>query len=239
MTMHMRITSGKPGTASRHVKYILRKGEFSSHSKSNDLVQSFSGNLPPNVSDPVQFFSAADKGERKNGAAYREMVLAVPRELTDQQNVELGREFIAVVLPGRPYVCAYHKSIASLDRGLNPHFHIVYSDRIMDGIEREPEAYFHRFNKRHPAQGGCKKASGGQSPVELREELKEVRSTWAELQNTKLQESGHQPRMDPRSHFERGLKTLPEIHLGPAHIRGLTDAQKEEIRDSRASSAKE
>ena len=43
-----------------------------------------------------------------------------------------------------------------------------------------------------------------------------ARARWAELANQALERAGHTPRLDPRSHAERGFAHEPGRHLGPA-----------------------
>ena len=77
-SMHIGIKSGKPGKAADHAEYILREGAHRKGTKSEDLIYQGSGNLPPGIQDLRTFWKAADKGERINAAAYREIVIALP-----------------------------------------------------------------------------------------------------------------------------------------------------------------
>lgn len=172
-------------------------------------------------------WKAADKGERVNGAAYREIVVALPRELTPKQNRQLLEEFVDRVLPGKFHQIAIHCPQASLDAGDQPHAHIMFSDRIPDGIPRSPEAMFRRYNHLHPELGGFKKDSGGMTPVELRQLAKGRRETWAGAQNEFLERHGHAVRVDPRSYRDRGISSQVEQHLGPAAIRSMSKGDKE------------
>src|SRR3546814_12273207 len=62
----------------------------------------------------------------------------------------------------------------------NPHIHLMYSDRVSDGIDRTPDRVFARFNPTHPAAGGCRKDSGGRTPIELRRQAKIGRASCRE-----------------------------------------------------------
>ena len=63
MTYHLSVKTGGKGAAARHAKYIGRRGAF--ESKSEDLVDTFSGNLPGWTSgDTTKFWQTADKYER-------------------------------------------------------------------------------------------------------------------------------------------------------------------------------
>lgn len=44
--------------------------------------------------DPAHFWQAADAFERANGSTYREIEIALPRELNEAQRLELVRDFV-------------------------------------------------------------------------------------------------------------------------------------------------
>jgi hypothetical protein len=99
----------------------------------------------------------------------------------------------------------------------------MYSERIRDGIERDPEQYFKRYNAKHPEKGGAKKFSGGKSANELKAELLEQRERWANLQNAHLEKHGHDSRVDHRSLKDQGItEREPEKHLGGSGVRNTT-----------------
>lgn len=172
------------------------------------------------------FWSTAEKHERSNGAVYREHVIALPQELTHHQLIELA-ERLALALPGsKPYQYAIHVSEGKLGGVLNPHMHLMYSDRVQDGIDRPPAQMFSRFNPKHPELGGCRKDSGGKTRLELRDALLRTRKDIAEIQNHALATHGHEAHIDHRSLREQGRRQRPERHLGPAVVRSMGDDEK-------------
>lgn len=233
--MHIGIKSGKPGKAADHAEYILREGSHRKGVKAKDLVAQGHGNLPVGIRDPITFWKAADRGERVNGAAYREIVIALPCELTPGQRRELVEEFIDREVRDKPYQYAIHCPNAALGEGEQPHAHVMFSDRIPDGIERVPECFFHRYNARRPELGGCKKDSGGKDPITFRQEVVRRRENWASLQNEYLAKYGHESKVDARSNRNRGITKEPERHLGAAAIRAMNNVEKEAYRAARLS----
>lgn len=231
--MHIEIKSGKPGKAADHAEYILREGSHRKGIKAKDLVSQGYGNLPVGIKDPGTFWKAADKGERVNGAAYREIVIALPCELTTAQRCELVEEFIDREVRAKPYQFAIHCPNAALGAGEQPHAHVMFSDRVPDGIPRSPESFFHRYNRQHPERGGCKKESGGKDPATFRQEVVRRRENWASLNNEYLAKYGHESRVDHRSNRDRGIAREPERYLGPASIRSLTVEEKDAIQKAR------
>lgn len=229
-TYHFSIKNGKKGTAAEHAAYIARKGKYGKSPKREDLLALEHGNLPAWANENPEFFwKMADKHERANGAAYREFELALPVELTLEQNQELLRDFIKHEIGNKSYQIAIHSPIAALGDVVHPHGHAMVSDRIPDDIHRPPEVHFKRHNSKHPERGGCKKDSGGKSRAAMRDELTARREFWGNLLNQRLAQYGHAARVDHRSNRARGLSAEPERHLGSAAIKKMTKEEKQQF----------
>lgn len=223
-SFHFTIKSGKKGTAANHAAYITRQGK---HSKREDLLSAGYGNMPAWAQgNPADFWKGADKHERANGAVYRELEIALPSELTREQNQTLASKIIEVMVGNKPYQAALHAPRSALEGVTNTHMHLMFSDRMPDGIERSSEQMFSRFNAKRPECGGCKKDSGGKNRLALRDELIQKRKTCADLQNAALKMAGHTARVDHRTLKEQGIDRKPETHLGPARINQMSDEDK-------------
>jgi hypothetical protein len=221
---HFEINSGKKGSVLEHARYITRQGKFSSYA---DLVDSGYGNLPSWAGDdPIEFWRAAEKYERENGCVFREYEIAFPIELDREQYRELARRTVKRVVGVKPYLYAIHEPVGKLGGVSNPHMHLMFSDRLPDGINRTPQQTFARYNPQHPERGGCKKDSGGKNRMELRDAARAQRRLIADIQNEMLVEVGAETRVDHRSYQERGVEREPERHLGAARIKGMTHAEK-------------
>ena len=225
---HCSVKVGAKGQAAGHGRYIARVGKYSGHERYEDLEASGHGNMPAWAAhNPDHFWSAADEHERANGATYREIEVALPRELTTDQRRELVEDFISQELGDRhAYQWAIHNPAAAIEGGEQPHAHIMYSERTVDGIDRDPELYFKRFNARAPEKGGCRKDSAG-----TQERLQATRERWASVQNAHLERYGHSARVDHRTLVEQGVKRQPEKHIGWKQMRG---ADTEALRERRA-----
>lgn len=233
---HLSIKSGKRGKATEHAAYIAREGKHGRAANREDLIATEHGNLPDWADgNPASFWNMADKHERKNGAAYRELELALPAELKPEQHIALLQDFVKAELPGKPYQLAIHEPIAALGEVKQPHAHIMFSDRKPDGIERTPSQHFKRYNPTNPELGGCKKDSGGREPGELKNELVSRRENWASLQNKFLEANGHAARVDHRSNKDRGIHSSPERHLGPVGIKKMSPVERAEHQSKRRS----
>lgn len=226
-TYHLSIKSGKRGKAVEHSAYIAREGKHGKGDKKNDLVETWHGNMPEWANDsPAEFWRKADKHERINGTAYREFELAIPNELTRNQQRELVDEFIKYEVGEKPFQAAIHAPTAAIGDVEQPHAHIIISDRVPDGIDRSPEQHFKRYNPRTPDKGGARKDSGGREPAVLKEEVRATRKKWADQQNIILGKYGHEERVDYRSNEDRGIDVKPERHLGSAGVKNMTPEKK-------------
>jgi hypothetical protein len=174
---------------------------------------------------PTMFWGAADAHERANGAAYREMELTLPRELDHARRLALLAEWIRQEIGDRhAYQWAMHEPDA-LDGGTNPHVHLMFSERQVDGVERDPEQYFKRYNAKTPERGGCRKGWGPhagetRSVAERRADLVALRGRWEVMVNAHLAAAGVEARIDMRSHADRGITDIaPETKLSPIEAR--------------------
>jgi hypothetical protein len=188
------IGSYQKGRASSQSDYIWGRNHWADR---KDVVASGCGNLPSwCYGDPARLFEAADLYERQNGSACRHLVITLPRELSLGQWISLVETLIPRDLGPKPYQYAIHNGHE--ETGEHPHAHIVYSDRVPDGIDRPPEVFFRRPHAKSPALGGCAKDSGGQSPKQLRIAVINRKKLWADLQNEALEAAGHAARVDHR-----------------------------------------
>ncbi|KAB7692877.1 MobA/MobL family protein [Plesiomonas shigelloides] len=212
---------GKAGKAAPHASYIGRTGQYAKRlERGEKLEASEYGNMPKWAeSNPNHFWEAADANERKNGTTYREYEIALPREMTPAQRLELVQDFVKQEIGDRyPYQFAIHNPRAS-DGGEQPHAHIMFSERGIDGIDRDPEQYFKRYNAKNPERGGAKKDNTGKDPATRRKELKELRGRWEVMCNEHLANNYIDKEIDMRSHAERGTGLEPEAKQLPSQWR--------------------
>ena len=215
---HASIKTGGKGAAADHADYILREGRFADVEKYGALEASGQGNMPSWArEDPVAFWCASDTHERENGNTYREFELALPRELERAHQIALVERFIESELQGKhAYQWALHADQAR-DGGEQPHVHVMFSDRIQDGIERGAEQYFKRANRKSPEKGGALKRSYGANKAEAAQTYREIRARWGAVQNLALKAQGIAARVDHRSLAEQGIHDRePGLHQGPA-----------------------
>lgn len=149
---------------------------------------------PPWARDREPLWNAVEASEkRKDAQLARDLIVALPRELTTAQNVALVREFVAEHFVGRGMVAdfAIHESDAA-DGARNPHAHIMLTLRDIgpDGFGKKQRAW---------NDPGLVAA---------------WRDAWAETTNRHLEAAGSAARVDLRSLAARGIDKEPAIHLG-------------------------
>ena len=213
---------GKVGKALAHAEYIEREEKYALK-KNQDLEYSEAGNMPRWAEEnPKLFWQAADLYERKNGSTYREFEIALPRELSPEQRIELIQDFIDQEIGTKyPYQLAIHNPKA-MDGLEQPHAHVMFNERLQDGIERDPEQYFKRYNSKVPEKGGAKKDNTGKDYKTRKDEIKELRQRWGDLSNQHLERAGLDTRIDMRSYKDQGIEKEPEKKLLPSQAKDPT-----------------
>ena len=205
-------------SAKKHVDYILREDGKShadyinregAQSDRNDCV--FKGSqLPKWAKGSAQkFFSAATRYEDKGNVRYREIELSLPNELSLEQNLEIVDKFIAEHLSSHYYTYAVHEKVGELSGERHPHVHIMFSERLIDDVEKIQERpackYFRRAAK--PLKGeqvaSFERRSQHGAPKDKKwhnkKYLYELRADFAHIQNEVLARNGFSIRVDHRS----------------------------------------
>ena len=167
--------------------YAELTGESGSYARRGDLVASQHGNMPSwAVDDPKAFWRAAFKYERQNGSVCRVYDVALPDQLSVDQNVELSNRYIRELASDKPYQGELVKVSRGVHVNRSLHLRLMVSERVEDGIERLPEQTFKRYNAAHPERGGRRKDGCGKSKAEMGNELKQTRRLLTDLQERAL-----------------------------------------------------
>jgi hypothetical protein len=198
----MKSSSTAPPAAA-HAQYIARDGQYQQRG-GLELVES--GNMPEFAREnPHSFWEAADAFERKNGRAYTELQIALPRELAPSERHELARETARELLGERfAYTLAVHTPLAK-DNIEQPHMHLMFSERVVDSNTQSlsEEQFFKR--------NGAKKDPEWNS----RDKPMEVREKWVEMMNAAMERHGHiqdpSQRLDARSWADQGRPDLAKL----------------------------
>ncbi len=161
-------------------------------------------------------WNAVDAFETRVNAQFaRELIIALPEELTLKENIALVREFVRDNLTSRGMIAdwVYH------DRDGNPHVHVLTTLRPLTaqgfGLKVMPV----------PGDDGkpLRVAAGDQPKGRIvytvwagnRETMKAWKIAWAQTASRYLALAGRDIRLDGRSHAEQGLEGIAQRHLGP------------------------
>ena len=175
---------------------------------------------PAEYADRAVLWNAVEQIEKaSNSQLAREIQLALPVELTREQNISLIREYVNqhFVTKG---MCA---DIAIHDTGEgNPHAHIMLTMRPIEqdgtwGAKSKKEYILDRHGEKIPLKSGEFK-SRKISVNDWNEQTKaeEWREAWANAVNKELERHNHPDRVDHRSYERQGIDQIPTIHLGVA-----------------------
>lgn len=200
---------GTKGKASPHFSYITASGKYD---KKKGVERVGYGNMPSWAKgNPAKFWAMADEHERANGQTYKEHILSIPREMPTYLRTRFIAKWIDQELGDKhPYSFAIHETVAS-DGKKNPHAHVMYCPRELDGIDRPPEQFFKRYNAKDPSRGGARKAETGLSRGEMKKNLMEQRQRWEDAIKEFAREQDfdlypHHPPINPTPN-----KTMAEI----------------------------
>jgi hypothetical protein len=152
-----------------------------------------------------------------NSQLAREINIALPRELTNEQQKELICDFAQKEFVDRGMVAdvAIHR-----DDPENPHAHIMLTIRKFEedgqwGSKKKREYILDEKGEVARDQKGQKKfITVPQTDWDKKETLEHWREEWANHANNALEKYGFKDRISHLSHEERGLEQLPTIHLG-------------------------
>ena len=191
-----------------HVEYINREKAFAR--RGGCIFHSHK--LPKWAkNDPKKFFQAADRYESKGNRRYMEIEFALPNELkTVEQYRQIIDAFIEKHLKDHYFAYAIHDKIGAMSNGQHhPHVHIMFSERMIDDVEKIKERAACNFFK-YPAR---KKKDGSEPTFE--EKLKHgapknrnwadksflsvLRADFAQIQNEVLERNGFSIRVDHRT----------------------------------------
>lgn len=166
-----------------------------------------------------RLWNSAEMNEPQRNAQYaRRFVMALPRELSYEDNLELVRQYCQeqFVSKGMCVDLAYH-----YDDSDNPHVHILTTMRAIDENGRwmpksRKEYILDEDGQRiRLPSGEWKSRKVPTTDWDDRGNLEKWRHAWEVKQNWYLEQAGRPERVDMRS-FERQQNDLvPTVHLGP------------------------
>jgi len=176
---------------------------------------------PAEYSDRATLWNAVEKIEKaKNSQLAREIELALPVELTREQNISLAREYVRQLFVSAGMcadVCVHDTG------GGNPHAHVLLTMRPFneDGTwgDKQKKEYIldKNGNKIYdPKKRQYKCKSIPTTDWNEQTKAEQWRSGWAAAVNTVLEKNHLFERVDHRSYKRQGIELIPTVHLGVA-----------------------
>ena len=199
----------------------LRTGEVHDYTRKSDIVHSeilVPPGAPAWAEDRTALWNAAEAAEkRKDARVARDYEVAIPKELTKAQGIELVRDFSATLVDRYRVAVDFNVHRDDLrkwdgtEKGWQGyHAHILTSTRQL-GREGFGE-------KAEPELSDTKRKSLGLSDGAA--EIERIRLLWELTANRHLELAHQIQRIDSRSLKDQGVDRDPTVHLGP-HVTGL------------------
>ena len=238
--------------AQAHLEYINRERAFE-----NRGTCIFHAHRLPKWAhnDPKKFFQAADKYEGVGHRRYVEIEFALPNELkTVEQYRQIIDAFIAKHLSEHYYAYAIHDKIGMLSGQRHPHVHIMFSERLIDDVEKIKERSANAFFL-YPAR---KKKDGSLPSFEEKwkrgapkdrkwcnhQYVTVLRADFAQIQNAVLEQNGFSIRVDHRtlqaqkeeaeqngdSSLARLFSQVPEKYIGVISCQDYEEPRLERLK---------
>ena len=238
--------------AQAHLEYINRERAFE-----NRGTCIFHAHRLPKWAhnDPKKFFQAADIYEGVGHQRYVEIEFALPNELkTVEQYRQIIDAFIAKHLSEHYYAYAIHDKICMLSGQRHPHVHIMFSERLIDDVEKIKERSANAFFL-YPAR---KKKDGSLPSFEEKwkrgapkdrkwcnhQYVTVLRADFAQIQNAVLEQNGFSIRVDHRtlqaqkeeaeqngdSSLARLFSRVPEKYIGVISCQDYEEPRLERLK---------
>lgn len=178
-------------------------------------------NAPPEYADSERLWNAVDAAEKKvNAQTARRLMIALPRELTYEQNAELIRSYCDQEFVSKGMICDLYFHDAGDG---NPHVHLLLTLRAMDEqghwLPKAKTVYVLDENGNRIKNKDGKWRRQTIETVDWNDhKYGEIwRHNWEVIQNDALERAGSDARVDMRSLERQGITDrVPQQHLGPA-----------------------
>lgn len=178
-------SQARANTSSASIAYQMREGRF----EKDDLVHKEASLNDQNVTGKEyrSWLNEYEQNSRSNARIIDKVVVALPREFSQQQQIEVTRNFVNSIGDGKlsNYVFAIHND----KDNNNPHAHISFV-----GIDKDTGKKIRSLYDRGSAE--------------------RMRETWANTVNELAKENKIDLQIDHRSYVDQGIDKIPTEHIG-------------------------
>ncbi|MEG0022386.1 MAG: MobA/MobL family protein, partial [Bacilli bacterium] len=154
----------------------------------------------------------------KNSQLAREIDIALPVELNEQQQIELLRKYVIDNFSSKGMVA---DAVIHDKKDGNPHTHIMLTMRPFEengdwGAKAKKEYILDKDgNKTYSKNGNAKSRKIESTNWNKKETLENWREQWEVYANKALEKANRKERIDHRSYEDRGIEKVPTMHEGP------------------------
>ena len=236
-----------------HVEYINRERAFAQR---GECI--FHAHRLPKWAkdDPKKFFQAADRYEGVGNRRYVEIEFALPNELnTVEQYRQIIDTFIAKHLSDHYYAYAIHDKKGMMSGERHPHVHIMFSERLIDDVEKKKEraaCNFFKYPIRKNVKATFEERRKHGAPKNRnwsnKNFLSVLRADFAQIQNEVLERNGFSIRVDHRTlqaqkeeaqkksdtFLARLFSRVPEKYIGVISCKEANEQRLEHLKEFRA-----
>lgn len=194
-----------------------RTGQSHNYRNRKGIIDAFillPPHAPQSFTDRLTLWNAAESAEtRKNSRVAREVILALPHELSERERLSLTRDMALFLVSkyGIAVDAAVHApQEAKGDDPRNHHAHLLFTTRVVqqDGLGEKTRILDDKE----------------QGPIQI--EL--IRQVWETLANDALQQAGFgAAKIDRRTLEAQGIDRIPQEHVGKAGTHGESSADDE------------
>ena len=185
--------------------------------------------VPEGITDRASLWNAVEALDGRRGQMCRSWNIALPHELSFDQQRELAQEFIRREFISRGMIADW--GIHSDAQGQNPHLHILTTMRpIVQGqdgcwkfgakarsvTERDSSGKAICIGRDKTGHKRYKKRKVSTTDWNEKDTLSAIRAGWAAVANECLARAGSSERIDHRSYADQGIQRLPTVHMGYA-----------------------
>lgn len=236
-----------------HIEYINRERAFAQRGECIFHAH----RLPKWANnDPKKFFHAADRYEGIGNRRYMEIEFALPNELTTvEQYRQIIDAFIAKHLSDHYYTYAIHEKKGMMSSERHPHVHIMFSERLIDDVEKKKERaacnffkYPIRKNFEATFEERRKRGAPKNRKWANKNFLSVLRADFAQIQNEVLKRNGFSIRVDHRTlqaqkeeaqkkgdtFLARLFNRIPEKYIGVISCQEANEPRLEYLKEFRA-----
>ena len=232
--------NGKTWGAVANFSYNMGMGKYSY--KENEIVESFH-NIPEWAKSPYDFWEKYSQEDRVN-SSYKKIELSLQEELSFEENKKMLYEFIKKNVGDNYYYSVVIHDKESNEKGIqNTHAHIMICKRLEDGIKRNPEQFFKRYNSNSPEKGGAltdnKYWGKKQTLINFREDWENIINKYFDKNNIKKKVSSKSLEKQREEALKNNdFKKAEMLDRPPVNIDGyilkkdekdLTDEEKEKL----------